>query len=48
MSISFAQLEKIICTKGVEAAIKYLMDEYSMGRKEAEEFIKNCMHRSGM
>jgi hypothetical protein len=48
VSINFGKLEQIICTKSVEAAIKYLMNKESMSRKEATEFTHQYMNKPGV
>jgi hypothetical protein len=42
-SVNFAQLEKIICTKSVDAAIKWLMEEMAWSRNSATEFVQDYM-----
>ena len=46
-NVNFAQLEKIICTKSVDAAIKYLMEEMNWSRESATSFVKDYMKRPG-
>lgn len=44
MAVDIHELEKIISTKSVEHAIKYLMEEHYWSRTQATGFIQELLH----